>query len=132
QSTQDTSITAKADVSSNTASWRTRSRPDYEHQSSGSYTKTALDDVPFVITEKFYDSPKEFHYNFSTERSIAISLRIGQQCLMKHTADDNPLPAFALTPLFCCGNQSDGLRNPLQREQLSCSFMKVTLMSVMP
>ncbi|GAA6220856.1 multivesicular body subunit 12B-like isoform X1 [Lates japonicus] len=92
QSTQDTSITAKADAPSNTASWRTRSRPDYEHQSSGSYTKTALDDVPFVITEKFYDSPKEmqqvnlmgitikslaeieeeFHYNFSTERSIAM------------------------------------------------------------
>ncbi|XP_050931049.1 multivesicular body subunit 12Bb isoform X2 [Lates calcarifer] len=114
QSSQDTSITAKADAPSNTASWRTRSRPDYEHQSSGSYTKTAhcrccwlcplsgrlmdqrltgtaawlpthnqisrtachrwktLDDVPFVISEKFYDSPKEFHYNFSTERSIAM------------------------------------------------------------
>lgn len=39
---------------------------------------------------------------------------------------------FALTPLFCRWNQSDGLKNPVQREQLSRSFMKVTLMSVMP
>lgn len=54
------------------------------------------------------------------------------RCLMKRTADDNPPPALALTPLFCRWNQSDGLRNPLQREQLSRSFMKVTLMSVMP
>ncbi|KAM7391624.1 hypothetical protein PAMP_022303 [Pampus punctatissimus] len=43
---------------------------------------------------------------------------------MKRTTDDNPLRAFTLTPLFCCWNQSDGLRNPLQREQLSRSFMK--------
>uniref|UniRef100_A0A3Q3GDA1 Multivesicular body subunit 12B n=1 Tax=Labrus bergylta TaxID=56723 RepID=A0A3Q3GDA1_9LABR len=39
---------------------RTTSRPDYEHQSSGTYTLTALDDVPFVISEKFSGrKPKE-------------------------------------------------------------------------
>ncbi|XP_061529247.1 multivesicular body subunit 12B-like [Phycodurus eques] len=65
-------------------------RPECEDHSSGSYTLTAMDDVPFEITQRFYDSPKEmqqvnlmgitikslaeieeeFHYNFSTERSI--------------------------------------------------------------
>ncbi|XP_072289756.1 multivesicular body subunit 12B-like isoform X2 [Eucyclogobius newberryi] len=34
-------------------------RPDCERQSSGSYTKTALDDVPFVVSEKFHDTKKE-------------------------------------------------------------------------
>lgn len=70
----------------------TVSRPDSEQQSSGTYTKTALDDVPFVISEKFFKKPtemqqvnlmgitikslaeieEEFRYNFSTERSIAV------------------------------------------------------------
>ncbi|XP_061624707.1 multivesicular body subunit 12B-like isoform X3 [Phyllopteryx taeniolatus] len=68
----------------------TSGSPECEHQRSGSYTLTAMDDVPFEITPRFYDTPKEmqqvnlmgitikslaeieeeFHYNFSTERSI--------------------------------------------------------------
>ncbi|XP_071338463.1 multivesicular body subunit 12Bb [Trachinotus anak] len=92
RSSQETSVTASADAPPNTVSRRTMSRPEDEHQSSGSYTMSALDDVPFVISEKFYDKPKEmqqvnlmgitikslaeieeeFHYNFSTERSIAV------------------------------------------------------------
>ncbi|XP_069562865.1 multivesicular body subunit 12B-like [Brachyistius frenatus] len=83
--------TAPSDALPDTASRRTMSRPSYEHQSSGSYTMTALDDVPFVISEKFSEKPtemqqvnlmgitikslaeieEEFHYNFSTERSVA-------------------------------------------------------------
>uniref|UniRef100_UPI0037E8D6DD multivesicular body subunit 12Bb n=1 Tax=Semicossyphus pulcher TaxID=241346 RepID=UPI0037E8D6DD len=72
---------------------RNTGRPAYEHQGSGIYTMTALDDVPFVISEKFCErKPKEmqqvnlmgitikslaeieeeFQYNFSTERSIAV------------------------------------------------------------
>ncbi|XP_076010440.1 multivesicular body subunit 12Bb [Genypterus blacodes] len=70
---------------------RTSSRPENELQTSGSYTMTALDDVPFVISEKFHgksnemqqvnlmgitikslaEIEEEFHYNFSAERSIA-------------------------------------------------------------
>ncbi|XP_026178109.1 multivesicular body subunit 12Bb isoform X2 [Mastacembelus armatus] len=89
---QKTYSGAKADMPSNTASRKTTCRPDYEQHSSGSHTMTALDDVPFVISEKFYNSPKEmqqvnlmgitikslaeieeeFHYNFSTERSISM------------------------------------------------------------
>nr|XP_057927768.1 multivesicular body subunit 12Bb isoform X2 [Doryrhamphus excisus]XP_057927769.1 multivesicular body subunit 12Bb isoform X2 [Doryrhamphus excisus] len=34
-------------------------RPSYEHQSSGNYTMTAMDDVPFGIDQKFYDTAKE-------------------------------------------------------------------------
>ncbi|KAJ0019497.1 hypothetical protein NQD34_007066 [Periophthalmus magnuspinnatus] len=65
-------------------------RPDCERQSSGSVTKTALDDVPFVLSEKFHDTKtemqqvnlmgitikslaeieEEFQYNFTTERSV--------------------------------------------------------------
>ncbi|XP_038558792.1 multivesicular body subunit 12Bb isoform X3 [Micropterus salmoides] len=92
QSSQEMSSTACSDAPPNTASRKTTSRPDYEHQSSGNYTMTALDDVPFVISEKFFENPKEmqqvnlmgitikslaeieeeFYYNFSTERSIAV------------------------------------------------------------
>ncbi|XP_068422840.1 multivesicular body subunit 12B-like [Clinocottus analis] len=84
--------TANGDAPANTASRRTTSRPDYEHQSSGNYTMTALDDVPFVIPGKFCENHKEmqqvnlmgitikslaeieeeFYYNFTTERSIAV------------------------------------------------------------
>ncbi|XP_038558793.1 multivesicular body subunit 12Bb isoform X4 [Micropterus salmoides] len=91
QSSQEMSSTACSDAPPNTAR-KTTSRPDYEHQSSGNYTMTALDDVPFVISEKFFENPKEmqqvnlmgitikslaeieeeFYYNFSTERSIAV------------------------------------------------------------
>ncbi|XP_034546977.1 multivesicular body subunit 12Bb isoform X4 [Notolabrus celidotus] len=72
---------------------RTTNRPTYEHQGSGTYTMTALDDVPFVISEKFGERrfkemqqvnlmgitikslaeiEEEFYYNFTTERSIAV------------------------------------------------------------
>ncbi|KAM3611605.1 uncharacterized protein V6R79_021203 [Siganus canaliculatus] len=67
-------------------------RPDYEHQSSGGYTLTALDDVPFVVSEKFFQKSnemqqvnlmgitikslaeieEEFHYSFSAELSIGV------------------------------------------------------------
>lgn len=85
------------DIESNNASQvqtarKSTGRPDCDRQSSGGYTKTALDDVPFVVSEKFHDSKtemqqvnlmgitikslaeieEEFHYNFSTERSIAV------------------------------------------------------------
>ncbi|KAE8292437.1 Multivesicular body subunit 12B ESCRT-I complex subunit MVB12B [Larimichthys crocea] len=83
---------AKSDAAPNTARRRTMSRPDCENQSSGNYTITALDDVPFVVSEKFFEKPKEmqqvnlmgitikslaeieeeFNYNFSTERSIVV------------------------------------------------------------
>ncbi|XP_017272623.1 multivesicular body subunit 12Bb [Kryptolebias marmoratus] len=66
------------------------SRPQYNQQSSGIYTMTALDDVPFVVSEKFNEKrqemqqvnlmgitikslaeiEEEFYYNFGTERSI--------------------------------------------------------------
>ncbi|XP_049435981.1 multivesicular body subunit 12B-like isoform X2 [Epinephelus fuscoguttatus] len=92
QSSHETSGTANSDAPPSTARVRTTSRPLYEHQSSGSYTMTALDDVPFVVSERFCKNPKEmqqvnlmgitikslaeieeeFHYNFSTERSIAV------------------------------------------------------------
>ncbi|KAK7933460.1 hypothetical protein WMY93_004356 [Mugilogobius chulae] len=72
------------------AKLRSTGRPDCERQSSGSGIKTALDDVPFVVSEKFHDTKdkmqqvnlmgitikslaeieEEFHYNFTTERSI--------------------------------------------------------------
>ncbi|XP_035496444.1 multivesicular body subunit 12Bb isoform X9 [Scophthalmus maximus] len=71
QTSQETSITAIPETLPNTAR-RTTGRPDYEHQSSGNYTMTALDDVPFVISEKFSGKPKEFCYNFSAERSITL------------------------------------------------------------
>ncbi|XP_040897390.1 LOW QUALITY PROTEIN: multivesicular body subunit 12Bb [Toxotes jaculatrix] len=91
QSSRETSITANANAPSNTER-KTTIRPHYENQNSGSYTTTALDDVPFMIPEKFYDNPEEmqqvnltgitikslaeieeeFHYSFSTERSIAV------------------------------------------------------------
>lgn len=67
-------------------------RPDCERQNSGSFTKSALDDVPFVVSEKFHDTKtemqqvnlmgitikslaeieEEFEYNFTTERSIVL------------------------------------------------------------
>lgn len=69
---------------------RTTSLPQYEQQNSGSYTMPALDNVPFMISEKFCENPlkmqqvnlmgitikslaeieEEFYYNFGTERSI--------------------------------------------------------------
>lgn len=92
QSSQKTSSSVQSDALSNTTSRRTMGRPDYEKQNSGIYTISALDDVPFVISDKFHERPQEmqqvnlmgitikslaeieeeFHYNFSTERSIAL------------------------------------------------------------
>ncbi|KAK2837563.1 hypothetical protein Q5P01_014775 [Channa striata] len=92
QSSQETCSTTTTDAPPNATSRKTTSRPDLEQQGSGSYTMTALDDVPFVISEKFYGNPKEmqqvnlmgitikslaeieeeFYYNFGTERSIAV------------------------------------------------------------
>ncbi|XP_068165971.1 multivesicular body subunit 12B-like [Antennarius striatus] len=71
---------------------RTDEKSDYERQSSGSYATTALHDVPFAVSERFYQRPEqmrpvnlmgitikslaeieeEFHYSFSAERSIAV------------------------------------------------------------
>ncbi|XP_070761188.1 multivesicular body subunit 12Bb [Enoplosus armatus] len=90
QPSQEMSSAVNSDAPPHTA--RTTSRPDYEHQSSGNHTMTALDDVPFLISERFYENPEkmqqvdlmgikikslaeieeEFYYNFSTERSIAV------------------------------------------------------------
>ncbi|XP_034546976.1 multivesicular body subunit 12Bb isoform X3 [Notolabrus celidotus] len=92
QSTQQTSSRANSDAPPGTIR-RTTNRPTYEHQGSGTYTMTALDDVPFVISEKFGERrfkemqqvnlmgitikslaeiEEEFYYNFTTERSIAV------------------------------------------------------------
>ncbi|XP_074526905.1 multivesicular body subunit 12Bb isoform X2 [Halichoeres trimaculatus] len=88
---QQTSSKASSVAPTSTAR-KTTNRPYYEHQNSGIYTLTALDDVPFVISEKFCEKTsqemqqvnlmgitikslaeieEEFHYNFTTERSIA-------------------------------------------------------------
>lgn len=91
QSSQKTSNSVQSDALPNTTSRRTKGRPEYEKQSSGIYTISALDDVPFVVSDKFHERPQEmqqvnlmgitikslaeieeeFHYNFSTERSVA-------------------------------------------------------------
>ncbi|XP_041793931.1 multivesicular body subunit 12Bb [Chelmon rostratus] len=92
-SSQETSAAANSDAAPpDTASRKTMSRPDLENQNSGHYTMTALDDVPFAISEKFFEKPKEmqqvnlmgitikslaeieeeFYYSFSAERSIAV------------------------------------------------------------
>ncbi|XP_041642710.1 multivesicular body subunit 12Bb isoform X1 [Cheilinus undulatus] len=93
QASQATSTITNSEAPASTASRRTMNRPYYEHQGSGTYTMTALDDVPFMISEKFCGrKPKEmqqvnlmgitikslaeieeeFQYNFSAERSIAV------------------------------------------------------------
>ncbi|KAF6729937.1 Multivesicular body subunit 12B, partial [Oryzias melastigma] len=71
---------------------RIMSSPLYEQLGGGIYTMTALDDVPFTVSEKFRGKIKEmqqvnlmgitikslaeieeeFHYNFGTERSVAL------------------------------------------------------------
>ncbi|XP_028270465.1 multivesicular body subunit 12Bb isoform X2 [Parambassis ranga] len=57
QSTQEPFSIAESDALCNTTSRRTMGRPHYEHQISGIYTMTALEDVPFVISEKFCENP---------------------------------------------------------------------------
>ncbi|XP_047236732.1 multivesicular body subunit 12Bb isoform X2 [Girardinichthys multiradiatus] len=88
QSSQQTSSPPKSDTLHSTTRIAI-SRPQCEQQS-GIYTMTALDDVPFMVSEKFYEKPQEmqqvnlmgitikslaeieeeFHYNFGTELSI--------------------------------------------------------------
>ncbi|XP_014824419.1 PREDICTED: multivesicular body subunit 12B-like [Poecilia mexicana] len=35
------------------------SRPQYQQENSGIYTMSALDDVPFVVSEKFHVKPQQ-------------------------------------------------------------------------
>ncbi|XP_051924021.1 multivesicular body subunit 12Bb [Hippocampus zosterae] len=90
QSSQEISSRVNNGAFSGAESRRTINMPQYEHESSGSYTMTAMVDVPFGITQRFQDTSKEmqqvnlmgitikslaeieeeFHYNFSAERSI--------------------------------------------------------------
>ncbi|KAG7314617.1 hypothetical protein KOW79_021920 [Hemibagrus wyckioides] len=73
---------------------RSTTRPDYEHQSSNLYAISAMDGVPFVISEKFAcassdlqqidlmgirikslaEIEKEYEYSFRTEHSAAARL----------------------------------------------------------
>ncbi|XP_076587979.1 multivesicular body subunit 12Bb [Chaetodon auriga] len=89
---QETSTTVNSDAPPSAPSRKTTSRPDSENQNSGNNTMTALDDVPFVVSEKFIEKPREmqqvnlmgitikslaeieeeFYYSFSTERSVAV------------------------------------------------------------
>eukprot|EP00066_Takifugu_rubripes_P024236 XP_011613502.1 PREDICTED: multivesicular body subunit 12B [Takifugu rubripes] len=90
-SSQETSIKVQCDGQAPPVRRRNSSRPDLQHQGSGNYTMTALDDVPFIVSQNLFrvqeqmqqvnlmgitiksraEIEKEFHYNFSTERSIA-------------------------------------------------------------
>ncbi|XP_077417133.1 multivesicular body subunit 12Bb [Vanacampus margaritifer] len=92
QSSLQKSNTVNNDAPADTESMRTISRPDNEQQSSGGYTMTAMDDVPFGIAPRLRDTSKEmqqvnlmgitikslaeieeeFHYNFSTEKNIVV------------------------------------------------------------
>ncbi|XP_049619744.1 multivesicular body subunit 12Bb [Syngnathus scovelli] len=92
QSSQQRSSKVNSGAPSDTESRRTISRPTYEPQNCGSVTVTAMDGVPFGVAQRFYDTSKEmqqvnlmgitikslaeieeeFHYNFSTERSIVL------------------------------------------------------------
>ncbi|XP_037536496.1 multivesicular body subunit 12B [Nematolebias whitei] len=89
QKSQETRSAPKTDIAHSTIRSFV-SRPQYNQQSSGVNTMAALDDVPFVVSEKFYEKPQEmqqvnlmgitikslaeieeeFYYNFGTERSI--------------------------------------------------------------
>ncbi|XP_038143519.1 multivesicular body subunit 12Bb isoform X1 [Cyprinodon tularosa] len=88
-SSQKTKSAPKIDTPHSTTSRIATSR-QHEQQNAGIYTMTALEDVPFVVSEKFHKKPQEmqqvnlmgitikslaeieeeFHYNFGTERSI--------------------------------------------------------------
>ncbi|XP_036000438.1 multivesicular body subunit 12Bb isoform X3 [Fundulus heteroclitus] len=89
QSPRQTASAPKADTPCSTTRIAI-SRPQYGQQNSGIYTITALDDVPFMVSEKFNEKPQEmqqvnlmgitikslaeieeeFYYNFGTELSI--------------------------------------------------------------
>ncbi|XP_056449060.1 multivesicular body subunit 12Bb isoform X1 [Gadus chalcogrammus] len=86
------SVANKTKTSTASPATSAATRPHFEHQASGSYALSAMDGVPFTISERFNDAPKEtqrvslmgitikslaeveeeFQYNFSTERSIAL------------------------------------------------------------
>ncbi|XP_013862633.1 multivesicular body subunit 12Bb [Austrofundulus limnaeus] len=88
QTSQEKSSASKTDIEHSTIR-NTVSRPQYKQHSSCN-TMTALDDVPFIVSEKFHEKPQEmqqvnlmgitikslaeieeeFYYNFGTERSI--------------------------------------------------------------
>ncbi|XP_056889859.1 multivesicular body subunit 12Bb isoform X2 [Takifugu flavidus] len=70
-SSQETSIKVQCDGQAPPVRRRNSSRPDFQHQGSGNYTMTALDDVPFIVSQNLFRVQEQFHYNFSTERSIA-------------------------------------------------------------
>ncbi|XP_070819961.1 multivesicular body subunit 12Bb [Chaetodon trifascialis] len=89
---KETSTTVNSDAPPRAPSRKTTRRPDFENQHSGNNTMTALDDVPFMVSEKFFEKPREmqqvnlmgitikslaeieeeFYYSFSTERSVAV------------------------------------------------------------
>ncbi|XP_054906575.1 multivesicular body subunit 12Bb isoform X1 [Poeciliopsis prolifica] len=90
QSSHQTRSAPKTDALYSATSRIAISRPQYQQQNTGIYTMTALDDVPFMVSEKFHAKPQqmqqvnlmgitikslaeieeEFHYNFGTELSI--------------------------------------------------------------
>ncbi|XP_032433374.1 multivesicular body subunit 12Bb [Xiphophorus hellerii] len=90
QPSHQTRSVPKTDALYSTISKIAISRPQYQQLNNGIYTMTALDDVPFMVSEKFHVKPQqmqqvnlmgitikslaeieeEFHYNFGTELSI--------------------------------------------------------------
>ncbi|TNN46844.1 Multivesicular body subunit 12B [Liparis tanakae] len=53
---------------------KTTTRPDYEHQNSNLYAISAMDGVPFTISEKFACASSDYDYSFRTEHSAAARL----------------------------------------------------------
>ncbi|TSO37129.1 Multivesicular body subunit 12B [Bagarius yarrelli] len=53
---------------------RSTTRPDYEHRCSNLYAISAMDGVPFVISEKFACASSDYEYSFRTEHSAAARL----------------------------------------------------------
>ncbi|XP_048469681.1 multivesicular body subunit 12B [Rhincodon typus] len=49
-------------------------RPDFEHQTSNLYAISAMDGVPFTISEKFSSAIEMYDYSFRTEQSAAARL----------------------------------------------------------
>ncbi|XP_062307732.1 multivesicular body subunit 12Bb isoform X1 [Osmerus eperlanus] len=85
------SPTRPAEKDPNSLYRRTSSRPDYQHQTSGLYTMSVVDDIPFMVSDKhtgprgemqqvnlmgitiksLAEIEEEFYYNFSMEHSVA-------------------------------------------------------------
>nr|XP_015827636.2 multivesicular body subunit 12B isoform X1 [Nothobranchius furzeri] len=90
QTSLQTEVVPQTDTALLTASRIDVSRPQYVQQDSRSYTLTALEGIPFAVSEKFHETPQkmqqvnlmgitikslaeieeEFEYNFGTEFSI--------------------------------------------------------------